>query len=135
MPYLMSSNAAATIDFIVNILGGSEIFRMEHSPGVILHAEARIGDSVMMIAQSNDMWPSVPAMLYVYVEDVDKVYEQAISAGAQSKEPPKDQFYGDRSCMVSDAGGILWGIASKVEEVSPEELERRSQQFKGASGG
>jgi uncharacterized glyoxalase superfamily protein PhnB len=86
----------------------------------------RIGDSVVMVGGAGDAWPAVPSALNLYVPDVDATYKAAVAAGATSKDEPADQFYGDRRATVVDLAGNQWFIATHVEDVPPEELERRA---------
>ena len=135
-PYLVCSDAKATIDFIKNVLGGTELFTLDGPDGSIGHAEYRVGDSPLMIGQGNDMHKAMPMMLYVYVEDVDSVYKKAVAFGAKSLQEPKDQFYGDRSGGVEDASGNQWYLGTHVEDVSEEEVQRRAAEYgKQAQGG
>jgi len=100
--------------------------------GSIRHAEARIGDSMVMIGQAGGEWKPKPNTVHVYVPDVDATYKKALAAGATSTREPVTQFYGDRSAGVEDAQGNSWWIATHVEDVSPEEMEKRmAAQAKG----
>jgi uncharacterized glyoxalase superfamily protein PhnB len=92
-----------------------------------MHAEVTIGDSVIMMGEPMGEFKPMPCMIYVYVEDTDAVYKQALKAGATSVMEPADQFYGDRNAGVKDMAGNLWWIATHVEDVAPEELEKRAQ--------
>lgn len=94
--------------------------------GRIAHAQVTIGDSVVMMAQANEQWPSLPAAIYIYVPDVDVAYKRALAAGAASVMQPADQFYGDRNVGVKDSNGVQWWMATHIEDVSSEELERRA---------
>ena len=98
---------------------------MAGADGAIRHGEVEIGDSRVMLADATNESPAVPAMLHLYVEDVDAVYRAALEAGAESVREPTDQFYGDRMAGVNDAFGNQWWIATHVEDVSAEEMERR----------
>ncbi len=93
--------------------------------GRVIHAELRIGDSVLMISDSNPQFPALPAMVNVYTEDVDAAYKRALKAGATSLREPSNQFYGDRTAGIKDVYGNQWWIATHVEDVSQEELEKR----------
>ncbi len=93
--------------------------------GRITHAERRIGDSVIMLADSTPKRSAIPSQLYVYLDDVDVAYKRALEAGETSVQVRTDQFYGDRTAGVKDPTGNFWWIATRVEEVSPEEMERR----------
>jgi len=124
-PYLTVKGASRLIDFIRDVLGGEVTLRMGDDP--VGHAEMRVGDSLIMLAdaQTSDSGQPMPAMLYVYVRDADAVYEKALAAGAKSVREPADQFYGDRSAAVTDAFGNQWWFATHIEDVPPEEMERR----------
>jgi len=133
-PYLCVDDAGAALDFYSKVLGAKERMRMAEPDGRIGHAELQLGDSVIMLA---DEYPDIgirspkafggsPVTLSVYVEDVDAVFDRAIAAGAKSLRPVKNEFYGDRSGQFEDPFGHRWSVASHVEDVSPEEMERRS---------
>jgi uncharacterized glyoxalase superfamily protein PhnB len=126
-PYLVVDGAGRLIEFMKDVLGAEEMMRMPSPDGGVGHAEIRIGDSVVMCADPSgtEMGRVSPAMLYVYVNDVDAAYQRALAAGAQSMREPADQFYGDRSAGVEDAFGNQWWLATHVEDVAPEEMERR----------
>lgn len=124
-PYLLVEGAAKLIDFMTQVLGGAEIERLNDSEGKVRHAEVRIGDSVVMIADATEKWKAMPSALYLYVPDVDQVYRAALDAGATSVMEPADQFYGDRNAGVRDASGNAWWLATHKEDVPPEEIQRR----------
>jgi PhnB protein len=125
-PYLIVEGAAALIDFVKAAFGAEEIFRMPGKDGTVGHAEVRIGDSMIMLADAQAEHPARPTMLALYVKDVDATYQRAIAAGATSIREPADQFYGDRSGGVQDASGMHWWISTHIEDVAPEELARRA---------
>lgn len=128
-PFLAIKDVDQLIDFAQRAFGATEVSRLEKSDGSIMHAELRIGDSIIMLGDvSPGMEPS-KATLYVYVEDADSVYKQALQAGATSIQKPTDQFYGDHAGGVTDPGGNSWWIATHVEDVSPEELKRRAEEW------
>ena len=126
-PYLLVTGAAAVIELAKRTFGAVELHRSLRPDGLIGHAEFKIGDSVVMISDATDEFPAMQSMVHVYVEDVDDAYRRAIAAGAESLREPADQFYGDRSAGVRDAGGTSWWIATHREDVSPEEIERRAK--------
>ena len=134
-PYLIVKGAAEAIDFYKRAFGATEMLRMADPQGRVGHAEFRIGDSVIMLADEH------PAMGYrgpralggssvsilLYLDDVDTVFERAVKAGAKALRPVADQFYGDRSGTLEDPFGHVWTIATHVEDVPPEELKRRAE--------
>ena len=132
-PYLIIEDAAKAIEFYKNIFGATEILRLPGPDGKIGHGEIRIGDSVLMMAdETPDMGyrspkalGGTPVGIMLYVEDVDRTFEKAIASGATVEKPVQNQFYGDRSGTVVDPFGYKWTIATHVEDVSPEEMQRR----------
>ncbi|MBN1205907.1 MAG: VOC family protein [Myxococcaceae bacterium] len=132
-PYLIVKGAARALEFYKKAFNAKELGRMEGPGGTIGHAEFQIGDSRIMIAdESPDMGARSPETvggspvgLCLYVEDVDALFKQAVSAGAKEERPVKDQFYGDRSGTVRDPFGHQWTIATHKEDVPPEEMKRR----------
>jgi len=127
-PYLVVDDVASLIDFVRDAFDAVEKERMTHDDGSIRHAEVRIGDSMVMMGPASDQNPARPAMLHLYVDDVDATYAKALEAGATSIREPADEFYGDRSGGVKDANDILWWIATHIEDVSPEEMQRRARE-------
>ena len=133
-PYLVMRDAAKAIDFYKRALGATEVFRFDAPGGKIGHAEIKVGDSVIMLAdEMPDMGYRGPqslggsaVSLMVYVEDVDSQFKRAVDAGAKVKQPVKDQFYGDRSGTLEDPFGHVWTIATHVEDVSEDELAKRA---------
>lgn len=143
-PYLVVDDAAAAIDFYCKALGATEIVRMPAPGGKVGHAEVKIGSAVVMLAdESPDMGAlsaktvgGTPVTLALYVDDVDKIYAQAIEAGATpiGEGGVSDQFYGDRVGQFADPFGHKWHVATHTEDVTPEEMERRvAEQFGGGS--
>jgi PhnB protein len=129
-PYLVLEGAADFIDFAVKGLGAEEKFRMAAGEGKIAHAELRIGDSTLMVADASPQYPLRTVMLHAYVADADASYRRALQAGAVSTREPSDQFYGDRTAGVKDRWGNDWYFATHKEDVSPEEMQRRAAQRK-----
>ena len=131
-PYLIVSGAARALDFYTQVFGATEIMRMP-GPNGIAHAEIRIGDSVVMLAdESPDMGykgpvalGGSPVSLMLYVADVDATFQRAIAAGAVQQRPVRDQFYGDRSGTLEDPFGHVWTVATHIEDVAPDEIDRR----------
>jgi PhnB protein len=139
-PYLIVQGGAAAIEFYKKAFGAVELFRMPAPDGKIGHAEIKVGDSPIMLA---DEYPDMgyqgpaslggsPVSLMIYVDDVDTVFNRAVEAGATVKEALADKFYGDRMGTVIDPFGHRWHLATHKEDVSPEEMERRA---KAAHGG
>lgn len=133
-PYLIVNDASAAIAFYRKALGASELFRFDAPGEKIGHAEIRIGDSIVMLADEHaDMqcygpghYGGSPVSLMLYVEDVDAVVEGAVKAGAKLTRPIENKFYGDRSGSITDPFGHQWHISTHVEEVSMDELKKRA---------
>jgi len=126
-PYLITGNAEKVIDLMKKALDGNELMRATHADGSIMHAEVKVGDSVVMISQGGGDFPPMPCMVHVYVRDCDDAYRRALAAGATSVREPADQPYGDRSGGVKDAGGNQWWFATHKEDLSLAEMERRNK--------
>ena len=126
-PYLVVPGVAILLDFLKQAFDAQEVHPpMRRPDGSIMHAEVRVGDSVVMIGEPRGEFTSMPGSLYVYVSDTDAVYKRALQAGAISLTEPADQFYGDRSAGVQDPVGNRWWIATHKEDVSPKELTKRA---------
>jgi len=142
-PYLICSGAAKAIDFYKQAFGAVELFRMEMKPGHIGHAEMKIGDSIVMLAdefpEMNIKSPTTmggsPVGILLYITDCDAVFKKAVDAGAKVDRPLQDQFYGDRSGTVIDPYGHKWTIATHKEDLSPEEMQKRGDEWKKKQGG
>jgi len=133
-PYLTVADAEAQIDFLKKAFGAEETYRHTDDTGRVSHAEVRVGDSMVMIGQAREPWTPRPATFYLYVENVEAAYRCAIAAGGKSKQELTDQPYGDRSGGVEDSLGNYWWVATHVEDVSPEEIQRRYQKQAAAAG-
>jgi len=131
-PYLCVADAAKLIEFLKQAFGAQLIFKMDGPGGRIMHAEMTIGDSRIMLGQPAP-GQETHAMIHLYLPDADAVYARALAAGATSVREPADQFYGDRSAGVRDQFGNQWYIATHVEDVSPEEMERRMAAMKATA--
>jgi PhnB protein len=138
-PYLIVKGAAKAIDFYKKVFGAREKFRMDGPGGAIAHAEIEIGDSVVMLADENPQHGALspasvggtPVSIMLYVEDVDRVAEKLTQAGAKMRRPVQDMFYGDRSGGFEDPFGHHWHVSTHIEDVTPEEIERRMAKMKG----
>ena len=136
-PYLLIDGAAAAIEFYQEAFGAEEILRMPTPDGKIAHAEIRIGDSMIMLADATPERVSPkklgdsPVMLHLYVPDVDAVFAQAIKAGATVETPVTDQFYGDRNGNLIDPFGHRWGVSTHKEDLSLEEVQERAAKLFG----
>jgi PhnB protein len=132
-PYLFIKGAADAIDYYTKVFGAKERMRMPGPNGRVIHAELQIGDSVIMLADENlEIGAKSPktlggasSSLHIYLENVDKIAEKAVSSGAKLVRPIKDEFYGDRAGTIVDPFGHMWSIATHVEDVSPEEMKKR----------
>lgn len=126
-PYLTVADAEAQMDFLKRAFGAQEIYRHSDDKGHVGHAEMQLGDSKIMLGQARDQWTPRQASFYLYVEDVDAVYKRAVAAGGKSLREPTNEAYGDRSSGVEDSQGNQWWIGTHIEDVSPEEIQRRYQ--------
>jgi len=144
-PYLIIKGASDAIEFYKKAFGATELFRFATPGGQIGHAEIKIGDSPIMLA---DEYPEMgygytspqtvggsSVSIMIYVEDVDTTFKQAIAAGGKEQRAVKDQFYGDRSGTLEDPFGHIWHVATHKEDVSPEEMERRAKAHSAAASG
>ncbi len=133
-PYLVVRGADRAIDFYKRAFGAKEHFRMPGPGGKIMHAEIRVGDSMIMLCdespemggRSPQALDGTPVSIFLYVEDVDSVFRQAVGAGATEVMPVQDMFWGDRYGKLSDPFGHQWQLATHIEDVSPEEMSRRA---------
>ena len=113
-PYLIVRDASGTIEFLRAAMGAEEVRRFTDEAGKIRHAEVRLGDTIVMIADGNEAWPPVEANVHVYVEDVDAVYRAALEAGATSIQEPVKKEDEDKRGGVKDPGGTTWWIATRM---------------------
>ncbi len=138
-PYLCVDGAEAAIDFYRSVFGATERMRMGAPGDKIGHAELQLGNSLIMLAdefpEMGNLGPrsvgGTPVTISVYVDDVDAVFQRAVSAGAKELRPVENQFYGDRSGQFEDPFGHRWSVASHVEDVSPDEMARRAAEMMG----
>lgn len=137
-PYLIVKGASDAIEFYKNVFGATELMRMPGPGGALMHAEIKIGDSFVMLAdefpQMDALSPKTiggsPVGLMIYLPNVDEVFHRAIAAGAKELRPLQNQFYGDRSGTVEDPFGHKWTVSTHVEDVAPEEMNRRMAAMK-----
>ena len=124
-PWVIGRDTAAWIGFAVAAFGARELGRMQDDDGTIGHAEIVIGESVVLAFDSRPHWPETPAFLRLYVEDADASFERALAAGATEVTRVTPLFWGDRVGRVRDPQGHLWWLQQRVEEVDPDEMQRR----------
>jgi PhnB protein len=133
-PYLTVRGAASAIDFYKRAFGATELFRMPGPDNKVMHAEITIGNSRVMLAdesaaagsQSPQALNGTPAGIFLYVEDVDATFKQAIKAGGKETQPVQDMFWGDRFGKLTDPFGHKWMLATHIEDVTPQEMEKRT---------
>jgi PhnB protein len=132
-PYLVCKGAAKAIEFYAKAFGAQEIVRMPGPHGSIMHAEVKIGNSMLMLSDENkergqlspeSIGGSACSIMF-YADDVDQVFNRAVAAGAKAEMPPTDMFWGDRMGNIVDPFGHKWAIATHKEDVSPAEMEKR----------
>jgi PhnB protein len=137
VPYLAVDDAQKAIEFYQRAFGATERTRLTGPEGTIAHCELQIGDAIVMLSDPFPQFLTRPPKeiggtttgLFMYVEDVDEAIQTAADAGATITMPAEDQFWGDRFGQVQDPFGHLWQLATRVEELTPEEVERRGQEF------
>jgi PhnB protein len=131
-PYYVVDGGAEFIDFLKKAFGAEELVRMPMPDGKLGHAEVRLGSSMVMLADQNPTHAATSVNAALYVEDCDAMFKRALDAGATQMMPLTNQFYGDRSGTVKDKWGNSWTIGTHIEDVSPEEMERRMKAMKPA---
>ena len=134
-PYITVRNAGKVIAFLKAAFNAE----MDHDPirrpdGSVMHAQVKIGNSRVMIAEEMEGIKAAPATLYLYVPDVDMVYSRAVKAGGENIMEPTDMFYGDRSGGVKDPSGNSWFVATHIEDVAPAEMAKRADKFNKQKG-
>ena len=142
VPYLAVDDAKKAIEFYKRAFGATERSMMAGPDGLIAHCELQIGDAVIMLADPYPQFTTKPPKqvgattvgLFMYVEDVDEAIQTAADAGATITMPAEDQFWGDRFGQVQDPFGHYWQIATRIEDLTPEEVERRGQEFMATMG-
>lgn len=138
-PYLIVTGATAALEFYVKAFGATELMRLPGPDGKVMHAEFKIGDSPIMLAdecpemnaKSPQSYGGSPVSILLYVEDVDTLFKQALDAGSKEMRPVQDQFYGDRMGTLEDPFGHTWTLATHIEDVTPEEITQRMQSAGG----
>lgn len=125
-PYMVTDNAPRLIAFLKEAFTAEETEMLTDDQGAIRHAEFRIGSSMLMLSSSLPTWPAQTSSFYLYLPDVDAAYTRALQAGASTISPPADQFYGDRNAGVKDPCGNTWYLASRIENLSHDELKKRA---------
>jgi len=136
-PAIVVRDASAAIDFYQRAFGASEVSRMAGPDGKIMHAEIRIGDSLIMLGEENEQWGTKsplltngnPGSLHIYVDDADASFARALEAGATVKYPLEDAFWGDRYGKVTDPFGHEWGIATRVKDLTDAEMKRAADEW------
>ena len=128
-PFLICNQAYELMLFIEKAFGGKVNYKMDTQDGKVMHATMTIGDSIIMVSDASEHFGPNQTTLHLYVEDVDSVYQQAIKAKGESIREPVDEFYGDRSAGVKDPWGNQWWMATHIEDVDDEEMQRRAEAF------
>jgi uncharacterized glyoxalase superfamily protein PhnB len=138
-PSMVMKDARKAIDFYERAFGAEEIDVMSGPDGRVMHAEIRIGDSILMMGEENPAWPQFksaetlgasPISLHLYVPDVDAAFRRALDAGATAEMPIQDMFWGDRYGKVRDPFGYLWGLATRVRTLTKEEIDRAGREWR-----
>ena len=130
-PWIISRDTARLLDFVKRAFGAQELARMTEADGPIvytLHAEFRIGDAVVMAFDAKPGWPETPGFLRLFIDDCDGVFQRALDAGAAAVTAPTTLFFGDRVGRVRDPLGNVWWIQSHLEDLTPDEMQRRAAQ-------
>ena len=136
-PSIFVAGAAKAIDFYKKALGAEELMRFPAPDGTIMHAQIRIGDSIIMLGdempegggKSPKTYGGTPVSFFVYGENVDAAWKRAVDAGAKPIQPLADQFWGDRTGCLEDPFGHQWWLAQHIEDLTPEELQKRGELF------
>ncbi len=138
-PCLTINNAAQAIDFYKTVFGAKEVMRMAKPNGKIGHAELKIGDTKIMLAdeypemdiRGPEAFGGTPVGIHIYIKNVDQIVEKAVSAGANVKRPPENMFYGDRSATLVDPYGHVWHVSTHIEDVSKAQMRKRAAELFG----
>jgi PhnB protein len=142
MAYLAIDGASDAIEFYTQVFGATERMRMPSPEGTVGHAEIQIGDSVIMMADASPEMEfndpkklgGTPVVLTIYVEDTDATHKAALAKGATETQPPEDKFYGDRASQFDDPWGHRWNVMTHIEDVPPDEMEKRMEAFSAGQG-
>ncbi|MBI5684348.1 MAG: VOC family protein [Verrucomicrobia bacterium] len=126
-PGLTVKGADKVIEFLKRAFDATELSRIARADGGVMHAELKIGDSIVMVCEASELCKPTTASLYLYVNDADTVYRRAVQAGGVSQMELGDQFWGDRGGSVTDPAGNQWWIATHIEDLSAAEIEKRGQ--------
>lgn len=124
--YLLVNNPEQQLSFIEKVFAAETIEALKQD-NLVMHAEVRIGNSVIMIGRAQDQFPAAPGMMYIFTSEVDRLYQLALSEGAVSLMEPGERYYGHRECGVKDPQGNQWWMASVTEKLSPQELQNRTE--------
>ncbi|HET9325733.1 MAG TPA: VOC family protein [Candidatus Eisenbacteria bacterium] len=134
-PHLTVKNASQAMEYYKKALGATELNRMPGPDGKIMHAAMKLGDSIFFLNDEMDEGfkapraGEAPVVIHLYVPDCDKIYNQAVSAGATATMPLADMFWGDRYGVLTDPYGHTWAVATRKEDLTPKEMEERGRQF------
>jgi PhnB protein len=136
-PAIVVRDAAKAIDFYKEAFGADEVDRMQGPDGSVMHAEIRIGDSIIMLGEENPMWQTkspqtlggVHGSLHIYVDDADAAFARAVAAGCEARYPMEDAFWGDRYGKVTDPFGHEWGLATRVKDLTTDEIRKAGEEW------
>jgi PhnB protein len=139
IPAITCKNAAAAMDFYKKVFGATETMRMEGPGGMVMHGELKIGDSAIFVADEFPGMSAAPSgdgpvssYVFIYMDDVDDVFSRAVEEGCKVSMPLADMFWGDRYGKLTDPFGHQWGLAQHIEDVSPDEMERRGKEWQAS---
>ncbi|MDD5656443.1 MAG: VOC family protein [Elusimicrobia bacterium] len=143
-PMLMVKDARKALDFYKRAFAAIEVSVLTRNGGKIMHAEFKIGDSMIMLGEESSDCPQAksaeslggsPVSLNIYLPDADAAYRKAVAAGAKSVQPPEDSFWGDRYAMVKDPFGYSWGLSTHQKDLTPEQIKKGAQDWLSAAAG
>jgi PhnB protein len=133
-PYIIVDGAEKLIKFLTNAFGAKELFRIPGKKSSVSHAEIEIGSSRIMLGDSGLHIAATAGLYCIFTDDVDAVYKKALAAGAVPVSEPKDEYYGDRTAAVEDFAGNQWWLLTHIEDVTPDEMKRRKEEWKKTKG-